>query len=118
MKDELNAGRRVAIVTGGSRGIGRAIAVALGGEGFDVVVSFAKNVEAAESVKGEIEGLGAGVLLVRGDVSVGADRRRIVDQTLEAFGRIDLLVNNAGIAPDVRADILEASEESFDRLID
>ena len=112
------AEKRVAIVTGASRGIGRAIAVALGGEGFDVVVNFAKNLEAAESVKGEIEGLGARVVLVRGDVSVAADRGRIVEETLGAFGRIDLLVNNAGIAPDVRADILEASEASFDRLID
>src|SRR5437762_9708772 len=115
---ESNNGRRAAIVTGGSRGIGRAIAVALAREGFDVVVNFAKNLEAAESVKGEIEGLGARVLLVQADVSIGADRQRIVEQTLAAFGRIDLLVNNAGIAPDVRADILEASEESFDRLID
>jgi NAD(P)-dependent dehydrogenase (short-subunit alcohol dehydrogenase family) len=112
------AEKRVAIVTGASRGIGRAIAVALAGEGFDVVVNFAKNLEAAEAVKGEIEGLGARALLVRGDVSIGADRQRIVQETLAAFGRIDLLVNNAGIAPDVRADILEASEPSFDRLID
>jgi 3-oxoacyl-[acyl-carrier protein] reductase len=118
MKDESNAGRRVAIVTGGSRGIGRGIAVALAAEGFDVVVNYAKNSAAAEEVKREIEGRGVHALLMRGDVSVAGDRQRIVEETLGAFGRIDLLVNNAGIAPEVRADILEASEESFDRLID
>jgi 3-oxoacyl-[acyl-carrier protein] reductase len=112
------AEKRVAIVTGASRGIGRAIAVALGGEGIDVVVNFAKNSAAAEEVKREIEALGARALAVQGDVSVAEDRQRIVGETLAAFGRIDLLVNNAGIAPDVRADILEASEASFDRLID
>jgi 3-oxoacyl-[acyl-carrier protein] reductase len=55
--------------------------------------------------------------LVQADVSVAADRERLVAETLGAFGRIDLLVNNAGVAPDVRADLLEATEESFDRLI-
>jgi NAD(P)-dependent dehydrogenase (short-subunit alcohol dehydrogenase family) len=55
--------------------------------------------------------------LVQADVSVAADRAKLVAETLAAFGRIDLLVNNAGVAPDVRADLLEASEESFDRLI-
>jgi 3-oxoacyl-[acyl-carrier protein] reductase len=54
---------------------------------------------------------------VQADVSEGADRERLVAETLRAFGRIDLLVNNAGIAPEVRADLLEATEESFDRLI-
>jgi NAD(P)-dependent dehydrogenase (short-subunit alcohol dehydrogenase family) len=54
---------------------------------------------------------------VQADVSAAADRRHLVDETLAAFGRIDLLVNNAGVAPSVRADILDAGEESFDRLI-
>jgi NAD(P)-dependent dehydrogenase (short-subunit alcohol dehydrogenase family) len=106
-----------AIVTGGSRGIGRGIALALAAAGFDVVVNYARNVGAAEEVKREIENLGRRALLVQADVSVGADRTKLVAQTLAAFGRIDLLVNNAGVAPDVRADLLEASEESFDRLI-
>ncbi|MDB5322954.1 MAG: 3-ketoacyl-ACP reductase [Phycisphaerales bacterium] len=106
-----------AIVTGASRGIGRGIALALAGVGFDVVVNYARNAGAAEEVGREIEGLGRRAWLVRADVSVGADRERLVAVTLGAFGRIDLLVNNAGVAPDVRADLLEATEESFDRLI-
>ena len=106
------------MVTGASRGIGRAIAVALAGEGFNVVINYAKNAAAAEDVRGEIEALGGRGLVVCADISVSADRQKLVDETLGAFGRIDLLVNNAGIAPDVREDLLEASEESFDRLID
>ena len=111
MKDQ------VAIVTGGSRGIGRAIALALGTDGCDVVVNYNRAAEAAEEVKAEIEKAGSRVHVVQADVSVTEDRRRLVDATLAAFGRIDLLVNNAGVAPDVRADVLEATEASFDRLI-
>jgi 3-oxoacyl-[acyl-carrier protein] reductase len=105
------------MVTGGSRGIGRGIAIALAAEGFDVVVNYARNAAAAADVQREIEGLGRRALLVQADISVAADRSNLVAQTLAEFGQIDLLVNNAGIAPDVRADLLEASEESFDRLI-
>ena len=108
---------RCAIVTGGSRGIGRAIALALAAEGFDVVVNYARNAAAAEDVKREIEAQGRRALLVQADVSLTADRAKLVAETIAAFGHIDLLVNNAGVAPDVRADLLEASEESFDRLI-
>src|SRR5437763_2420783 len=108
---------RCGIVTGGSRGIGRGIAVALAAEGFDVVVNYARNAAAAEEVKREIEALGRRALLVQADVSVAADRAKLVAEAHAAFERIDLLVNNAGVAPDVRADLLEASEESFDRLI-
>jgi NAD(P)-dependent dehydrogenase (short-subunit alcohol dehydrogenase family) len=108
---------RVAIVTGGSRGIGRGICLALARAGHHVVVNYARNSAAAEEVKREVESAGAKAHLVRADVSVSADRRKLVDDACKTFGRIDLLVNNAGVAPDVRADVLEASEESFDRLI-
>jgi 3-oxoacyl-[acyl-carrier protein] reductase len=81
------------------------------------VVNYARNATAAEEVKREIEGHGHRALLMQADISVAGDRAKLVAQTLTAFGRIDLLVNNAGVAPDVRADLLEASEESFDRLI-
>jgi NAD(P)-dependent dehydrogenase (short-subunit alcohol dehydrogenase family) len=116
MKDE-SAKARAAIVTGASRGIGRGIALGLAGAGFDVVVNYARNAGAAEEVGREIERLGRRAVMVQADVSVGADRAKLVAETLGAFGRIDLLVNNAGVAPDVRADLLEASEASFDRLI-
>jgi len=114
----VSAGRRVAIVTGGSRGIGRGIVVALAGAGHDVVVNYAANAVAAQEVCNKVKELGGRGHAVRADISLTEDRRRLVDETLAAFGRIDLLVNNAGVAPNVRADILEAGEESFDRLID
>jgi NAD(P)-dependent dehydrogenase (short-subunit alcohol dehydrogenase family) len=111
------ASPKVALVTGASRGIGRAISLALANTGWDVVVNFARSHDAAEAVRREIESAGRKALLVQADVSLGEDRRRMVQEAVDGLGRIDLLVNNAGIAPEVRADILEASEESFDRLI-
>jgi NAD(P)-dependent dehydrogenase (short-subunit alcohol dehydrogenase family) len=106
-----------AIVTGGSRGIGRGIVLSLAGAGYDVVVNYASNAEAAKAVGAEVEALGRRVLLVQADVSRAEDRARLIEGTYAAFGRLDLLVSNAGVAPDVRADLLEAGEESFDRLI-
>jgi 3-oxoacyl-[acyl-carrier protein] reductase len=108
---------RTAMVTGGSRGIGRGIVLALASAGFDVVVNYARNRGAAEEVKGLVEAMGVRAHLVQADVSVSDDRTKLVREAVDALGKIDLLVNNAGVAPDVRADLLEASEESFDRLI-
>lgn len=108
---------QTALVTGASRGIGRAIATALGRGGFNVVVNYASSSEAAEEVKKAIEESGASAVIAKADISNSDDRRRLVDESISAFGSIDLLVNNAGVAPKVRADILEAGEESFDRLI-
>jgi 3-oxoacyl-[acyl-carrier protein] reductase len=109
--------RRVALVTGASRGIGRGIAVALAEAGHHVVVNFARNIPAAEEVARAVDAVGMHALLVRADVADSADRAHLVDAAYAHFGRLDLLVNNAGVAPDVRADLLDASEESFDRLI-
>src|SRR5690606_33746225 len=108
---------RVALVTGASRGIGRGIAEALARAGYDVVVNYASNAEAAAKVVAEIEQAGQRGIAVQADISVTADRQRLVDATYDHFGRLDLLVNNAGVAPAVRADILDATEESFDRMI-
>jgi NAD(P)-dependent dehydrogenase (short-subunit alcohol dehydrogenase family) len=108
---------KVAIVTGASRGIGRGIALALGELKWNVVVNYASNAAAAQEVVAAIAAAGGKGLAVQGDVSVAENRERLVDETLANFARIDLLVNNAGVAPNVRADILEAGEESFDRLI-
>jgi 3-oxoacyl-[acyl-carrier protein] reductase len=108
---------RAAIVTGGSRGIGRGIVLALAGAGYDVVVNYASNADAAREVGKQVEAAGQRAHLVQADISSAADRERLVDETVGAFGRIDLLVNNAGVAPNVRADLLDAGEESFDRLI-
>lgn len=113
MSDE----RKVALVTGGSRGIGRGIAIALAEAGFDCVVNYVSRAAAADEVKAIIESRGRRALAVQGDIGNAADRKALFESTLNAFGRVDLLVNNAGVAPSVRADILEAGEESFDRLI-
>ena len=107
----------VALVTGGSRGIGRGIALALADLKWAVVVNYTRNAEAATKTVAEIEKLGGSAVAIQADISLAADRKRLVKETVKAFGRIDLLVNNAGVAPETRADILEASEESFDRVL-
>ncbi len=113
----------VALITGASRGIGRGIALELAGIGYDLVVNYAGNAKAAEDTAAECvaRAKGAGKIICAGvcqaDISVGGDRLKLIDFVKEKFGRLDLLVNNAGVAPNVRADILEAGEESFDRLI-
>lgn len=110
-------GRPVALVTGSSRGIGRAVAIELARSGYDIVVNYVRDAEAARSAVLEIERAGAKAVLSRADVADAADRAALLEGARSAFGRLDLLVNNAGIAPRVRADILEASEESFDEVL-
>jgi 3-oxoacyl-[acyl-carrier protein] reductase len=109
--------RPVSLVTGAGRGIGRGVAVELAKLGHAVVVNYAGNANAAEECLRLVREAGGDGIAARADVSVSADRERLVQETLDAYGRIDLLVNNAGVAPSVRADLLEAGEESFDRLI-
>ncbi|TVR41392.1 MAG: 3-ketoacyl-ACP reductase [Planctomycetota bacterium] len=106
-----------ALVTGSSRGIGRGIAISLGREGWQVVVNYAGNREAAEDTCEAVRQAGGQALAVQGDVAKAEDRAHLLAETITWAGAIDLLVNNAGIAPSVRADILDAGEESFDRLI-
>jgi len=107
---------RAALVTGASRGIGRGIAVELARAGYGVILNYAKNSAAAAEAHDLVRRAGGTGYAVQGDVSVAADRKRLVTETLAKFGRIDLLVNNAGVGPAVRTDLLEATEESFDRL--
>src|SRR5262249_48875392 len=109
--------RPVSLVTGAGRGIGRGVAIELAKLGHAVVVNYAGNAGAAEECLRLVRESGGDGVAARADVSVAADRERLVQETLGAYGRIDLLVNNAGVAPSVRADLLEAGEESFDRLI-
>ncbi|WP_129663990.1 3-ketoacyl-ACP reductase [Phytoactinopolyspora endophytica] len=113
----MSSETQAALVTGASRGIGRGIALALAGAGVDVVVNYARNADAADEVVREVEKAGARAHAVQADVSVAEDRARLVDETYAAFGRLDLLVNNAGVGPTERADLLDASEESFDRVL-
>ena len=99
------------------RGIGLGIAKALAAEGCDLAICGVQDEKAAEPVVAAIRQTGAEVLYCRADVAVAAGPRRLLRQIADRFGRLDVLVNNAGVAPDVRADILEATEESFERLI-
>lgn len=113
----------VALITGASRGIGRGIALELAKVGYDLVINYAGNHAAASEAVALCENAAAGLnnrvraAACRADISVTADRAALIKFTRDQFGRLDLLVNNAGVAPTIRADILEASEESFDRLI-
>lgn len=117
MSSSSTTSRRVAVVTGASRGIGRAIAVALGRIEFDVLVNYRSNADEAERTREEVKAAGGRAEIFAADVANEDDRQRLVTHTRELFGRLDLLVNNAGIAPDKRVDLLEASAESFDRLL-
>lgn len=109
---------RVALVTGAGRGIGRAIAVALGAAGWSVVINYQSNAEAAAETRTLVEGAGGRALVVQADMGRGADRERLVQQTLDHWGRIDLLVNNAGMGVPKRGDMLQTTEDSYDRVMD
>lgn len=106
----------IALVTGASRGIGRGIAVELARTGARVAINYAGNAAAAAEALQLVQEAGGEGFVVQGDVSVAADRERLVAETVARYGRIDLLVNNAGVAPAVRGDLLDVAEESFDRL--
>jgi len=117
-------GRPVAIVTGASRGIGRAIALELASLGYDLVINHFDSSADGEpdnsnalKTQEAIKDLGTECEVMRGDVSSAEDRDRLVALARTKFGRCDMLVNNAGVAPLKRLDILEATEESFDRVV-
>ena len=111
------------LITGASRGIGRGIALELAKLGCDLVVNYVGNVKAAEQTAADCIALAQTCQkkiraeIFQADISKRADREKLIEFTRAEFGRLDLLVNNAGVAPDIRADILDAGEESFDRLI-
>ncbi|HSQ24717.1 MAG TPA: 3-oxoacyl-[acyl-carrier-protein] reductase [Pyrinomonadaceae bacterium] len=113
---EKNFAGRAAIVTGATRGIGRAIALELARRGADVAFNYAKSAKAADSLIREIESLGVRALASQGDVAKTEAAAEMVKQTKDAFGRIDFLVNNAGIVRDTL--ILRMKEEDWDAVID
>ncbi len=114
--------KKVALVTGAARGIGREICLTLGENGFDIagIDVFAEPGDSQRGlfeVKNRVEELGRRFLPVRSDVADLNGHKAVLEKTLDRFGRIDVLVNNAGVAPEKRLDILETSPESYDRVI-
>ena len=116
MSDQKPFAGRTAIVTGGTRGIGRAIAVELAQRGADVAFNYAKSAEAADALKAELEAVGVRALSVQCDVGNTEAAAEMVKQVKDAFGRIDFLVNNAGITRDNL--ILRMKEEDWDEVMD
>lgn len=106
---------KTALVTGASRGIGRAVAVALAAAGAKVAVNYAGNDAAAEETKAAIEAAGGAAILVKADIASSEEVEGMVRQTVEAFGRIDILVNNAGITRD--GLLMRMKDEDFDAVI-
>jgi len=109
--------KKVALITGGSRGIGLGIARSLAGAGFDLAINGMREEKEAATSLEALRQLGADVIYCRGDVGDAQARREIMDQVKTHFGRLNVLVNNAGVAPKERKDILEATEESFDYVL-
>jgi NAD(P)-dependent dehydrogenase (short-subunit alcohol dehydrogenase family) len=105
---------KAALVTGASRGIGRSIALELARHDYAVVVNYATRPDAAEEVVQQIRAAGGQAVAERGDVGADADRQTLIRRVLDEFGRLDLLVNNAGITSQGRKDLLEATQESWD----
>lgn len=108
----------VAIVTGSSRGIGRAIAEQLAADGYAVTVNYHSSPDAANQVVAGIESKGGQAIAVQANVGLAEDRTKLIEQTLAKWQRIDVLVNNAGITSPGRLDILEATAENWDLVLD
>ncbi len=104
-----------AIVTGSSRGIGRAIAIELARQGADVLINYNQNRDAAESVQQEVEALGRKAVIIQADISDLDAHEKLLDTAHDAFGKVDILINNAGITRI--ADILEETPEQFDLIV-
>jgi 3-oxoacyl-[acyl-carrier protein] reductase len=108
---------RTAIVTGGTRGIGLGIARALAADGWRLALCGVRARDEVRSVLDELDGAGADVEYWPADVASASDRARLLDRAFEHFGTVNALVNNAGRAPRVRADLLDAAEDSFEEIL-
>ncbi len=106
---------KVALVTGSSQGIGRAIAIRFAQEGADVVINYNRGVQGAEEALAEIEAIGRRGLIVQADLGKVADIRRLVNTAVEKFGRLDVLVNNAGL--ETHAPFWDVTEEDYDKVL-
>lgn len=110
--------QKVALVTGGSRGIGRAISLELADCGYLVIINYADNLGAAEETLEMVEKAGGTGELCQGDIAAKSHRDLVTDFVMERFGRIDMLVNNAGIGPQARKDILETDESNYHKVLE
>jgi 3-oxoacyl-[acyl-carrier protein] reductase len=113
----MSNAKPVALITGGSRGIGLGIAQSLANEGFDLAINGIREEAEVQPVLEQLRETGGEAFYIRGDISIPGYRSNIVKAVRNRFGRLNVLVNNAGVAPESRADILDATEESFERLI-
>src|SRR5436190_18007811 len=109
--------KRVALITGGSRGIRFGIALQLAANGFDLAINGTRNASEVEEALKRLRDFGSDVIYCQGNISSSADRANIIDQAMSHYGKLHVLVNNAGVAPKQRNDILIATEESFDDVI-
>ena len=107
---------KVALITGATRGIGKEIAMILAKEGYDIALNYRKENEELEKVKKEIQENNVTVLAVKGDVSSFEECEQLVKQVIEKFGKIDVLVNNAGITKDML--LMRMKKEDFEQVID
>jgi len=108
---------RSALITGGTRGIGLGIARALARDGWDLLLSGQRKLDEVSTVLRELEKLGVNVDYVAGDIAEAADRTAIVDRARARYGTLNALVNNAGRAPRVRADLIDATQGSFEEVL-
>lgn len=106
---------KVAIVTGGNSGIGQAIALALAGAGADIVIDYVANPQATEQLEQQIAALGDKAIGVEADVSKVSDLQMLMDQAVKQLGRVDIMVNNAGI--ETRTSVLETTEEQYEKVM-
>jgi glucose 1-dehydrogenase len=111
----MSLANKVAIVTGGNSGIGEAVALELARQGASVVIDYVSHPEATEAVKKQITALGAKATGVDADVSQVADLQRLIDTAVDKFGRLDIMVNNAGV--ETRTSILDTTEEQYDKVL-
>jgi 3-oxoacyl-[acyl-carrier protein] reductase len=109
--------KRVALITGGSRGIGYGIAKNLAENGFDIAINGVRSADSVKEVMQELKNAGADVMYCQGNIGSGEDRRKIINEVTDHFGKLHVLVNNAGVAPKQRRDVLEMTEESFDDVL-
>lgn len=108
---------KVALITGGSRGIGLGIAYALAGEGYNLAINGVRPESDVKDILDELRGLGVGVIYARANIGNQGDRSVLLNQVLTSFSHINVLVNNAGVAPLERVDLLNMTEESYDRVM-